>query len=118
MTNWRTAPAGSLIGLSCASSGLESRRSLLSGGRLCHQLGCVSSGAQPAPHIAWLDGTAVMLPLAFLIPLVRPSRRDAGRQTRNLLPSGTMAADNRPRIATREVRWKRNFEWNSENVDC
>jgi hypothetical protein len=52
----------------------------------------VSSGAQPAPHIAWLDGTAAMLPLAFLVPLVRPSRRDAGRQARNLLPSGTMAA--------------------------
>jgi hypothetical protein len=106
MTNWRTAPAGSLIGLSFASSG---RRSLLSGGRLCHQLGCVSSGAQPAPHIAWLDGTAVMLPLAFLIPLVRRPRRDAGRQTRNLQLSGTMAADNRPRIATKEVKVEDKF---------
>jgi hypothetical protein len=33
-----------------------------------------------------------MQALAFLVPLVRPSRRDAGRQARNLLPSGTMAA--------------------------
>jgi hypothetical protein len=69
---------------------------------------CLSRRAT-RPHIAWLDGTAVMLPLAFLIPLVRPSRRDAERQTRNLLPSGTMAADSRPRIATREAKVEEKF---------
>jgi|ERR1700722_10698610 hypothetical protein len=52
---------------------------------------CLIRGRNPPRTLHGLDGTAAMLPLAFLVPLVRPSRRDAGRQARNLLPSGAMA---------------------------
>jgi hypothetical protein len=81
---------------SCASSRLESRRSLLSGEDCYHQLGCLIPHATGPPHTAWtmhgLDGTTAMLPLAISYPLVRPSRRDTGRQAHHLLPSQAMTA--------------------------